>query len=405
MVGYGALLSHARVWWWMVATVATRLAVCTVPLGAVFLAKEHTGSYAWGAIIAGAYAAGEALGAPRMGARFQRRPVRQELSLVVTAEAVALTGVVWSLSLGSPAVAALLAVLAGGVASGTFGGLRALVVDAVPGNRGSALALDVIVNQVCQVAGPAIAAASVVLLSADAPLLIVSAGLLVTVAVAGRLPATSPGSPEDGRGSGGGAAWQVLRLIWPSAVIVTVVLMIEAVLQVALPGIMEERQSSPELAGVALSGLAVASMAGSFLYGLRRWLGAPHLHTLVFASLYAVIVVVAGVTRSPVATVALVASAGFFQAIASTARSLTVTDTLPASSWSVGFSVLYSCAAVGFTLSSAVSALFLAAGSATALLIVLGVVGLAIFIIIGWKEAAPRPQITGSVRDGKAATS
>jgi hypothetical protein len=405
LVGYGALLSHARVWWWMVATVATRLAVCTVPLGAVFVAKEHTGSYAWGAIIAGAYAAGEAIGAPRMGARFQRRPVRQELCLVATAEAVALTGVVWSLSLGSPAVATLLAAVAGGVASGTFGGLRALVVDAVPGNRGSALALDVIVNQVCQVAGPAIAAVSVVLLSADAPLLIVSVGLLVTVAVAGRLPAGPPGSPTGGRVPGSGSAWQVLRLIWPSAVIVTVVLMIEAVLQVALPGIMEERRGSPELAVVALSGLAVASMAGSLLYGLRRWLGPPHPHTLVFASLYAVIVVVAGVMRSPVATVALVASAGFFQAIASTARSLTVTDTLPPSAWSVCFSVLYSCAAVGFTLSSAVSALFLAAGSATALLIALGLAGFTIFVIIGWKEAVPGPRFFGSASDRKAATS
>jgi hypothetical protein len=269
MAGYRALLTQPRVWWWMLATVGTRLAVCAVPLGMVFAAKEHTGSYAWGAVLAGAYAAGEAVGAPRMGARFQRRPLRRELSWVALAEAFALVGVVVSLSLGVPLVAVLLSAFAGGVASGTFGGLRTVVLSVVPGTRESALALDVIVNQVCQIAAPALAATAAVAWRADAPLLIVSGGLLIAVAAAGRLPESLP----EARDGGNASMARVIRMIWPSMVVVTVVLMMQAVIEVTLPSILEQRDGSPALAGIALSGLAVASIAGSFLYGFRRWLG------------------------------------------------------------------------------------------------------------------------------------
>jgi hypothetical protein len=86
--------------------------------------------------------------------------------------------------------------------------------------------------------------------------------------------------------------------------------------------------------------------------------------------------------------VVLVAVSGFFQAAASTARGLTVTDALPASSWPVGFSVLYSCAAVGFTVASGVSAMFLVTNSAAVLMIALAIVAIVIFMLTGWREHA-----------------
>ncbi|MGW4112186.1 MFS transporter [Actinosynnema sp. NPDC004786] len=386
MTGYRELLARPLTWWWLVATVATRLAVCTVPLAAVFLAAEHTGSYAWGAVIAGAYAAGEAVAAPRMGARFQRRPLRPELSRVAVAEAVALLGLVVSLRLGLPVAAVVLAAVGGGVAAGTFGGLRTLLVRSAPDGRGSALALDVIVNQACQVAGPALVGVAVAVWSADAALLVVAAALLVTPVVAGRLPG-SLGAEGDAvvRGSA-----RVVRAIWPAVVVVTVVLALQAAVEVTLPSLLEHRGAPAAWAGAALSALAVSSIAGSFLYGLRRRPGNALRHTLVLASLFALVVVAVGVVRSPVATVVLVGCAGFFQAAASTARSLTVTEALPAGSWSVGFSVLYSFAAVGFTAASVVSAVFLAAGDAAVFSTALGVGACAVFALVGAVERGTR---------------
>ncbi|QDY79898.1 MFS transporter [Streptomyces qinzhouensis] len=388
MTGYRTLLTNSRVGWWLVATVGTRLAVCTIPLGAVFAAEEHTGSYAWGAVIAGAFAGGEAIGAPRMGARFRHRPLRKELAGVAVIEAIALVAMVVTLSLGSPLAAAALAAVGGAAASGTFGGLRTLIVHLVPGSREKALAFDVMVNQVCQIAGPALAAALAVAWTADLPLLIVCGGLLVVAASAVKLP-DSVTAGED-RATGPERARPptsaVIRAIRPSLIVATLVLMLQAVLEVALPGIIGDRDGPPAWAGLALSGLAVTSIVGSFLYGLRRWAGRPHHHTLVLSGVFALIVTAVGMISSPVKTVVLVAACGFFQAAATTARSLTVTEVLPAEDWPVGFSLLYSWGAVGFTVATGVSALFLAAGVADALLTVFGVIGLVGSVLIWWFE-------------------
>jgi hypothetical protein len=164
--------------------------------------------------------------------------------------------------------------------------------------------------------------------------------------------------------------------------------MLQAVLEVTLPGVLEQRHGPPAWAGIALAGLAVTSIVGSFLYGLRRWFGRPHTHTLILSGVFALIVAAAGAVGSPVVTVVLVAACGLFQAAASTARSLTVTDTIPAGAWPVGFSLLYSVGAVGFTAASALSALFLAMGSANVLLIVVGVGGLTVLAAV---EVLGRP--------------
>ncbi|MEW1546479.1 hypothetical protein [Streptomyces tsukubensis] len=377
--------------WWLVATVGTRLAVCTIPLGVVFAAEEHTGSYAWGAVIACAFAGGEAIGAPRMGARFQHRPLRREFAAVSVIHAVALAAVVVTLSLGIPLAAAVLAAVGGAAASGTFGGLRTLIVHLLPGAREKALALDVIVNQLCQIAGPALAAAVAVAWTADVPLAIMCGGLLIAAASAVKLPdSVSAGEKCAGRpGRPGGTrppTSAVIRAILPSLVVATLVLMLQAVLEVALPGIIAGRDGPPAWAGLALSALAVTSIAGSFLYGHRRRPGRPHHHALVLSAVFALIVVFVGLTPSPVVTVVLVAVCGFFHAAATTARSLTVTEVLPAEDWPVGFSLLYSWGAVGFTLASGVSALFLAAGKADALLIVFGAIGLVGTVLTWWFE-------------------
>ncbi|AZK97490.1 MULTISPECIES: MFS transporter [Streptomyces] len=389
VTGYRTLLTNSRVGWWLVATVGTRLAVCTIPLGVVFAAEEHTGSYAWGAVIACAFAGGEAIGAPRMGARFQHRPLRRELAGVSVIHAVALASMVVTLSLGMPLAAAALAAVGGAAASGTFGGLRTLIVRLVPGSREKALALDVIVNQLCQIAGPALAAAVAVAWTADVPLLIVCGGLLIAAASAVKLP-DSLSAGEHGAGGSGGRARPptsaVIRAIWPSLVVATLVLMLQAVLEVALPGIIGDRDGPPAWAGLALSGLAVTSIVGSFLYGLRRWRGRPHHHTLVLSGVFALIVTAVGLTASPVMTVVLVTGCGFFHAAATTSRSLTVTEVLPAEDWPVGFSLLYSWGAVGFTVASGISALFLAAGNADVLLIAFGVIVLVGSALTWWFE-------------------
>lgn len=380
MGGYRVLLSRSSTWWWMVATVATRLAVCTVPLAVVFIAEAHTGSYAWGAVVVGAYAVGEAVAAPWMGARFQRCPLRAELRRVAVVEAVALVGVVVALRGGVPLGAVVLAAVGGGVASGTFGGLRTVLVSSALGERESAMALDVIVNQVCQIAGPALAAGAVVLGEPDVALLAVAAGLVAVVGVAGRLPESLGGSAA---GAGGAVGVRVLRVVWPSVVVAVVVMALQAVVEVTLPGVVEGRGGAAGWAGVALSLLAVFSVVGSFVYGVRRWRGSVLGHTLVLASLFGGVVVGVGVVGSVVATVVLVGVAGFFQAAASTARGVSVAEALPVEEWSVAFSVLYSCGAVGFAVASGVAAVVLAGGGGEGLLVGTGVGGCAVFLVVG----------------------
>ncbi|KZM71643.1 hypothetical protein AWN90_02650 [Nocardia terpenica] len=375
----------------MVATVGTRLAVCTVPLGAVFAARDHVSSYAWGAIIAGAYAAGEAIGAPTMGARFQRHSLRRELAWVAVAEAVALVGVITCLAIELPLAAAPLAAVAGGIASGTPGGLRTLAMNSAESTaRESALALDSIVSQACQLAGPALAALLAVTWTPDAPLLIVSGGLLIVAVSAVKLPHTLVATGGD-TGTTHPAApamstLTVIRKIWPSMATVTVMLMITSVLDVTLPGILEQRDASRAWAGVALSGLAATSIAGSFVYGLRRWPGRPHQHTLGLATIFAAIVVLAGLVSLPLLTVALVVIAGLFEAPASTARGLAVSDDLPTDAWPVGFSLLYSCGGIGYALASALSAVFLVATNAVTTLTILAVAGFSVVLATGWAE-------------------
>ena len=358
-MSYSTLIKEPAIRVWIVATLGTRLAVTTVPLGAVLLAADRLDSYALGGLLAGGYAAGEALLAPWMGRRVQDHPLRRELVVAVVGEAVVLLAAL-AVVLTAPdqwwwAVAAM--ALAGGIASGVPGALRTYVStigDDTPSGRDRALALDTMINQGCWLAGPALAAGLATLVSAAAPIALVAAGLLITV------PAVLA---MDGRASAGThaathekiAGRRLVRLmvvpITASALIMTMM----AGLDVLLPALLADHGASAVLAGITLAALAAASIACSALYGSREWPGSARLHSLLAIVAMSVLMVLTGLM--PTVTLALVAivAVGVAEAPALLGRSIALTHDLPPAQWPVGFSLLYSAGGVGYTIGSVVA--------------------------------------------------
>jgi len=194
MSEYRDLIAKPGVLPWAGVTLATRLAVTVVPLSSVLASHASTGSYAHGGLVAGAYAAGEALLAPIMGHRFAQHPLRRETIGAVLAEALALAVLIWALSGGRISLATVASFTAGGVASGLPGGLRSYINVIAGRHRQAAVGLDSVLNQTCWTLGPALASTLAFAWFSTAPLVIIVVGLVLAAATTGqRLPATIAG--------------------------------------------------------------------------------------------------------------------------------------------------------------------------------------------------------------------
>lgn len=355
-MSYSALIKEPAIRVWVVVTLGTRLAVTTVPLGAVLFAADALDSYAIGGLLAGGYAAGEALFAPLMGRRTQRHPLKRELATAVTGEALFLLAAL-CVVLVAPgqwwwAIGAM--VFAGGIASGVPGALRTYVSrlgDDIGSGRDRALALDTMINQGCWLGGPALAAAAATLITAAAPLLLVAAVLIATVpavfAMGIRTIPHEHTSPEEGFGG-----WELARMmivpISASALIMTMM----AGLDVLLPALLDHNGAPTVLAGVTLAALAAASIACSAIYGSREWPGTARLHSLAAIFAMSALMVIAGLVSGVTAALIAIVAVGIAEAPALLGRSISLTNELPPSQWPVGFSLLYSAGGVGYTLGS-----------------------------------------------------
>lgn len=338
---------------WIVATVGTRLAVAMVPLASVLLAAAEVGSYAIGGLLAGGFCAGEAVLAPVMGRRSQNRPLRRELAVMVSCQAVLLGVTVAVVVNAHPwwPVAVATSAGAGGIAAGVPGALRSYISAAAETPlRNRALGTDAVITQATWLIAPALAAIASSWWGPAWPFVIIIAALACALPFIAKLDHRDKdsGLPTAARPIG-----QLLRVLVIPIVASSAVLALLAALDVLLPALIASHGAPQVISGLALAGLAAASMMSSAVYGSRNWKGQPGTHAQW--ALVAMGVLVASMSVADHAlwlAVVLCVLVGATDAPALLGRNIALTRDLAPTEWPVGFSLLYASGGIGYTIGS-----------------------------------------------------
>lgn len=327
---------------WLAVVLFQRLPVAMAPLAFVYLGEATTGSFAVGAALAGVFALAEAVFAGAMGRRFDRRSPRREMQLVLGAQAIAL------LVLGTAAaplpvgVLVALAAIAGAVAAGAHGGLRALLVRITPPERTqAALSLEGTITALMWAVGPALVAALAVIGDATWP-------VLATAALAGAGTLASRRMPDLEPADGGEETAGVWRQAWPAMVQEGAVLLLVGTAYATLPALLLSADASSDLAGPALGGFALAGIVGGLLYGTRPWPAPYRVQVVALVLGLSAAIGAVALAPSPPVIILLVVVAGFAGTPALTARAAALQELLPESRWAAGFSGLYAAGGIGF---------------------------------------------------------
>ena len=144
---------------WTITTALARLTIAMAPLALVLAGRYATGSFADGAVLAGAYAFAESLAAPYFGRRLDRRERRGGLARGLLGSAAGLAALLAAVLLRAP-LALLLsaAIVAGVLPSAVQGGLRSFLPELVGERAGMAYALDAVLLELEWLAAPALVA-------------------------------------------------------------------------------------------------------------------------------------------------------------------------------------------------------------------------------------------------------
>lgn len=355
-MAYRGLVSKRMVVW--SCTVATsRLPVAMAPLAFVFLAREVSGDYVRGAVMAAAYTAAEAVGAPLLGARLRSRPFRREIAAGLAVCSVFFGALALFPDAPAPLAVAMAAVAGAAGAAGP-GALRAMVADLVPDRDvNSALSWESSLNMAVWAASPALVATAAVYWSAAVPFIVAAAATLTGAACVFLLPEKT-GRPEQ-TGQPRGVAGQ-LASAWRIYLTSAAAMYLLATVELALPALLEQRAQPIGYSGPMLTGFALASILGGLLYGLRTWPGNPERHSTLL--LYATIATAGALALVPAIGLmaALLLLAGLCQAIVLIARNLSLHRALPADLHPVGYSLQYAGSGIGYGISAAATGLLLA---------------------------------------------
>ena len=140
------------------------------PLAFVFLARESSGGYGLGAVLAAAYTLAEAAGAPVLGSRLTNHRMRLELVVGIGVSALALAG----LAIGAPiALTVTFAVVAGATAAAAPGGLRTVATRIVgESDVPAVLSLEAVLNQTVWAAAPALVSVLALAVAPSAPFVV-----------------------------------------------------------------------------------------------------------------------------------------------------------------------------------------------------------------------------------------
>lgn len=236
------------------------------PLAFVFLAKEASGDYARGAVLAAAYTVAEAIGAPFLGARLRNRPYQREIAVGLLVSAVFFAGlaVLPDTPLG---VTVIMAAAAGGTGAAVPGALQAMVADLVPAkDLKSALSWESTLNMAVWAASPALVAGAATWWSATIPFYASAAAATVAAGCILALPERT-GRPETGVPLK--AVARRLTAAWPIYLTSAAAMYLLTTVELSLPALLEQRELPAAARGPLLTGFALAALAGGLVYGLR----------------------------------------------------------------------------------------------------------------------------------------
>lgn len=361
---------------WASGVFGTRLPVAMTPLSFVFLGSQVYGSYAYGLVLVGLYAAAEACFAPLLGVRLNGSYFRREIVIGLCVSACAY-GLLAALGHAGVAVAWLLAVFAGAGSAAVPGALRVAIANIVSQDRvRQAFSAETVITMACWAAAPAAVAFASFQYS---PLLVITAccvlillSLLVVLGLPERDTSVQESSPADE--DRGGRIKEVLHA-WPIFVTAAIAMSIVSFLELLLPALLEERGSDPSDSGFLLSVLAVASIAGAALYGVIKVPGSYAAQSWIAITVMVAAVGLFAYAVAPPMLIGLLCGVGVGQSVCIVARNLSLREQLRPQLHVMGFAVLYSLSGVGYGLSAGISAVALGFASAqTTVLIGLGFV-------------------------------
>ncbi|MEE1755758.1 MFS transporter [Streptomyces sp. SP18CS02] len=371
---YRELLTRPVLIWGAVA-VGARLPVAMAPLALVFMVRERPGGYTLGALLAAVYVLGEILGAPVLGMRMRAERARPHLAAGLAVGAAAFLGLGLAHQ-ASPVVLGGLALLAGIGPAATSGGLRAILTGMVPPEATArAMSLESVLMSGIWALAPALTTALALGVAPYVPLLL--AGTLMAVAVAG-LWALPAGWATDG--AVGGSMVRALTRAWPLYVMGAAGLTLLAIAELVLPALLEQRSIGIGWAGPLLTGYAVGSALGAFVYGVRKWPGrlATQGEALLLTVTGCVVVVALTPWTGGIAFGLLLA--GALAAASSLSRNLMLREVLPPHALAAGYSVMYAAVSAGYAASGTLSgALLSTVAPSTA---VLAGVGLTLVLLL-----------------------
>lgn len=117
----------ARFVLWAAVALSSKLPVAMAPLALVFLVRDTGGGYAFGAILAGVYVAGEVVGAPILGRRYSQSNSKREISAGLAIGALAFASLTWTAT-AAAWLPILLAFLAGAAPAASTGAVRMMLL-------------------------------------------------------------------------------------------------------------------------------------------------------------------------------------------------------------------------------------------------------------------------------------
>ncbi|MEU1042641.1 MFS transporter [Streptomyces sp. NPDC005551] len=375
-------IASKRVLAWAFVAVGARLPVAMAPLALVFLVRERPGGYALGAVLAAAYVAGEIAGAPLLGMRLRPERARSQLAAGLAAGTAGFAGL-GALPQAPAALLAACAFLAGAAPGAVPGGLRTLLTGIVPKRAAAqALSAESMLMSGIWALSPALVTVLALGVSPAVPLLLAAALMGTSVAGLWLLPAGWEADPEDRDGV---PLPRLLARAWPVYVTGAASLSLLALAELVLPALLEQRGIGVGWSGPLLTGLALGSGVGAFVYGLRSWRGDLRTRSVVLmAGVSACVALVALIPDTGWMAVALVV-AGVLQAAAILTRNLSLREALPPSALAAGYSVMYAAVGAGYAATGSLagallhfvtpSTAILAGVALTAVLTAVGAVG------------------------------
>lgn len=359
-LSYRALLARPGVRPWLLVTLAAKLPVAMAPLALVFLVRETPGGYTLGAVLGGAYVVGEVVGAPVLGARLTGARLRRELAAGLLVGAVAFAGLAFCGTAPRPLTVAL-AFLAGAAPAAHAGGLRALLVGAVPEETvARALSVETTLTQGIWAVAPAAVAFLALGAAPGAPLLLAAGcAALATVGVRA-LPQADTADPAEDDRDEPTSRTRALAAGWPVYLTSAAAMALLATAELVLPALLEHRGLPVAWSGPLLTAFSVASVLGGLVYGSRQWPGGVRAQSLVLLVVMAVFVALMAVLPGLVGIAVALLLAGAFKSGVMVTRNLSLRERVPSGMLAAGYSVMYAVQGVGYSLTATVAAAVLA---------------------------------------------